>query len=372
MEEDIDSSVCNENGDNVLTLAVKDKNHKLVKALLSNDVNPNILDLNKQTPLCIAAMIGKDVFDIIFLLLDYGADSNIRDSLNKTVIERLIDAILLIKNKKRMKISDRKNVDESQDYFIILEEILANSEANLKKLNTHKEPYFFEALKYGNLNVVKLLIKHGSDINQPARNGLNVIYNFIANNKSFRREIDQRTYYTNLKTIISIGADVNARDDYGGITLHKAILDNDDQTIKILLNSGADINSIDNRGRNILHNTIWKNKIKQFRLIFSYNKKLLNTPDKFGVLPINYAAFLGYEEMVLELIDTDSQVNNPYPKKRYILNFLERFHKNLIPLIRNTRTLTDKQKMLILVENMIKEFEIELSEEEKKEFSQII
>ena len=71
-------------------------------------------------------------------------------------------------------------------------------------------------------------------------------------NTSFRRDIDKKTYYTNLKTIISMGADVNARDDYGGITLHKAILANDDQTIKILMNGGADINSVDNRGRNVL------------------------------------------------------------------------------------------------------------------------
>jgi len=371
MEEGINTTIYNKEGETLLSLAVKNKNNKLVTALLQNEIDPNILNDKKRSALYTAAMIGQDVIDIIFLLLDYGADSNIKDYKNKTIIEKLIDSILLINNKKRIIISERKHIDETQDYYLILEEILANSEANLKILNTNNQPYFFEALKYGNLRVVKLLMKHGSDINQPADDGLNIIYHYLRENVTFRREIDKNVYYTNLKTIISVGADVNSRDDFGGITLHKAILDNDDKTIKILLNSGADINAIDNRGRNIVHNTIWKNKIKQFRLILSYNKKLINAPDKFGVLPINYAAFLGYHEMVVELIDTESQVNNPYKKTKYILNFLERFHKNLLPLIQETRTTTNKQKVASLIKNMIKEFEIKLTDQEKKELARI-
>ena len=367
MEEGIDASISNKKGDNVITLAVKNKNFDLVKTLLHNEVEPDILDGKKETGLTHAALIGKDAIDIVFLLLDYGASPNIKDEQNKTVIEKLIDAQLMIKNKKRVKIKERKYLDETQDYYLVLEEILANSEANLRQFNTMDEPYFFEALKHGNLDLVKLLMKHGSDINQTAKNGLNVIYNYMADNTSFRREIDMKKYYTNLKTIISMGADVNARDDYGGITLHKAILDNDDQSIKILLNSGADINAIDNRGRNILHNTIWKSKIKLFRLIYSYNKKLINTPDKFGVLPINYAAFLGYEDLVLELIDTGSQVNNPYKKTHYIFNFLKRFHKNLLPIVKNTRSLGNKQKVIILIQNMHKEFEVKIDLKEQKE-----
>ena len=169
---------------------------------------------------------------------------------------------------------------------------------------------------------------------------------------------DKKAYFNTLKNIISLGVDINARDNYGGVVLHKAILDNDEQTIKILINAKADLNAIDNRGRNHIHNTIWKNRIKIFKLIYSYNKKLLNQPDKFGVLPINYAAFLGYHEFVEVLIDHESQINNPYKKGNYILQFLEKFHPNLNKLLEQNTNKHDKDKIEQLINNMKKEFDV--------------
>ncbi len=150
---------------------------------------------------------------------------------------------------------------------------------------------FFEALRHGSLELVKLLMKYGSDINQPDNDGLNIIYKYMEENQRFKKEAELKEYHNNLQTIIMMGANVNAKDSFGGITLHKAILNCDMTTIKMILHGGADMNAIDNRGRHILHNAIWKNDIKIFKLIYTYNKVLLNEPDKFGVLPINYAAF---------------------------------------------------------------------------------
>ena len=78
----------------------------------------------------------------------------------------------------------------------------------------------------------------------------------------------------------------------------------------------------------MIHNCIWKAKIKTLRYILSLNNKLLNLEDKFGVLPIHYAAFLGYTELVLELINLGSHVSSYTVKSEYIKKFLERFHKN--------------------------------------------
>lgn len=230
---------------------------------------------------------------------------------------------------------------------------------NLTLLNSKGEPYIFEALRYGAIDIIKLLLKHGADINEPDLNGNNIIYKFMAENQTFQKEKEQKEYYNNLQAIIIMGANVNAKDSFGGITLHKAILDSDLTVIKMLLHSGADMNAIDNRGRTILHNAIWKNNVKIFKLIYSYNKSLLNEPDKFGVTPLNYAAFLGYTELVLEFIELNAHINNPYRKTKYILNFLKKFHKNLKSLVDNARTKTQKDKIKILVENMRKEFEVE-------------
>ncbi|RXI39424.1 hypothetical protein CRU99_10905 [Malaciobacter mytili] len=360
IDENIDSNRCNNNGDNALMLATKHNQLKVVEKLLDYEVDPNFINDKNETALAHAAIKGKSYIDIVSILLDYGARPNISDENGKTVIEKLLEIELYLRNGKKLKMKARQHIDENENYKSVLEEILLNGEVNLTMLNSEGNPYFFDAVEHGNIDMVKMLVKYGADINQKNKDGYNIIYYYMSKNTSFRKIADQQNYLIMLRNIISLGADVNSRDDFGGITLHKAILDNDIQTIKVLINAGADINAVDNKGRNMVHNTMWQNKVKIFRLLYSYNKKLINKPDKFGVLPINYAAFLGYGELVIELIDSGSYVNNPYKKTHYIFNFLKKFHKNLKPLLENTRNPADHLKMKTLVENMIKEFNVQL------------
>ena len=359
IENNIDTTVCDKSGENILSLCIKSLNKELLAHLLDYNIDPNLLTESKETPLTVAALMGNEALELLFLLLDYGASPNIKDENNQTIIEKLIDIDLLKKNGKKLLSSERRKINDNSDYLMILDTILANSEVHLTDYNSKEEPYIFEAMTFGNMHIIKLLLKYGADINQRDVNGLNIIYKYMAENKTFRREIDQKNYYSNLKTIIGLGANVNAKDSFGGITLHKAILDCDIHTVKIILSSGADINAVDNRGRNMIHNCMWQNKVKTFRLIYTYNKKLLNEPDKFGVLPINYAAFLGYKDLVLELIRTGSHINNPYRKTPYILNFLKRFHPTIATLKDSALTNAEKNTIQALLDNMKKEFMID-------------
>ncbi|WP_419765683.1 MAG: ankyrin repeat domain-containing protein [Arcobacter sp.] len=359
IENDITKDTCNKDGDNILSLCVKSLNKDLLALLLDYNIDPNIETSSKETALTIAAIMGSEAKELLYLLLDYGANPNIKDENNQTIIEKLINIELFKKNGKKLLSSQRRKIDENSDYLLILDAILANAEVHLTDYNSNEEPYIFELITYGNIHLIKLFLKNGADINQRDANGLNIIYKYMAENTSFRRELDQKNFYTNLKTIISLGANVNAKDTFGGITLHKAILENDIQTVKIILHSGADINAIDNRGRNMIHNCMWKNKIKAFRLIYTFNKKLINQPDKFGVLPINYAAFLGYKDLVLELIRTGSHINNPQKKTPYILGFLKRFHPSIATLKDSAVTNAEKNTIQVLLDNMKKEFKID-------------
>ncbi|QOG11889.1 ankyrin repeat domain-containing protein [Arcobacter sp. FWKO B] len=358
LDKKVETNLWNLKGDSLLTITAKSKNDELLKFLLRNDIDPNLQNEDKKTALFIMAMLGKDYIAQIIILLDFGANANLEDINNQTIIEKLINADLYIKNKIHLSRDERKEIIEDGEYHNVLKEILYNSEVNLRKLNSKNDPYFFEPLMLDNVELVRLLIKYGADINQLSNDGLNVIYKFLASHKDPMRESEKKAYFNTLKNIISLGVDINARDNYGGVVLHKAILDNDDQTIKIIINAKADLNAIDNRGRNHIHNTIWKNRIKVFKMIYSYNKKLLNIPDKFGVLPINYAAFLGYSEFVLVLLDHGSQINNPYKKSHYIIQFLEKFHQNLDKVAEQTAHKPDRDKVTQLIYNMKKEFEV--------------
>ncbi|PHR72712.1 MAG: hypothetical protein COA66_05515 [Arcobacter sp.] len=360
IEEEINYNVYNNDGENVLTYVTAINNIDIMKILLEYGVDPNFIDSSNTTALSTAAMKGSSNIEAVSLLLNYGARPNITDNNNQTIIEKLITIELVLHNDKKMKLKEKRNIDETQNYKQVLHEILLNGEVNLTMLNSQDQPYFFDAVFHNNIDLVKSLAKYGADINQRDRDNANIVYKYMAENIAFKKVSDQRLYYIMLKQVITLGADVNARDAHGGITLHKAILDNDIQTIKILLNAGADINAVDARGRNMIHNCMWQNKVKVFRLILSFNKDLLNKPDKFGVLPINYAAFLGYTELVVELIDNGAYINNPFNKTEYIHNFLKKFHKNLTPLLDKTSNPTDRTKLKSLTENMRKEFNVSI------------
>ena len=179
----------------------------------------------------------------------------------------------------------------------------------------------------------------------------------MSQNTSFENENEKKRYINDLKVLLSLKADVNSRDSYGGTTVHKAILDNDIHTVKILLNAvNVDLDAVDNQGRNFIHNTMWKNKTEVFRFVYSKNRALLNKEDKYGVLPIHYAAFLGYADLVSELLDLGAHVNSRSKKSHYILKFLKRFHKNIDILIKNANTPDKLNKISTLIKHMKEEF----------------
>ncbi|MGB5791950.1 ankyrin repeat domain-containing protein [Poseidonibacter sp.] len=355
----IDETIENKKSESALFLAINSKNLEAIKLLLDAGISPNIQDKNGNTPLSTVAVKGEKFLPIVSLLIDYAANPDIKDNEEKTIIEKLIDIELFLLNEKQISPKLKKIVDKtSGNYFNVLEKILYRSEVNLKKLNSQKEPYFYEASVYGHVKLIKLLTKYGADINQSIEGGLNIIYKLMSVFKDEEDEVKLSKYYITLRTVIKMGANVNTRDDFGGITLHKAILDNDIQTVTILISLGADIEAIDNRGRNMVHNTIWKNRNKIFRLICSRNKNLLNMTDKFNVLPIHYAAFLGYTDLVLELMHLGAHINSTLVKAPYIIKFLERFNKNLSTLVNQTKNPTDRKKVSDLVTHMRKEFEV--------------
>lgn len=345
------------NNKNKLLDAIENKDIKAVKRLLWDDSDPNYLNDEGLTLLDITAMKGEEYLEIINLLLDYGANPNIEDKNKQTIIEKLIDAELYLKNGKSLPKSQSRHIDINSDYGLILKEIIYNSETNLNKLNSKGEPYFFEPILYNNLVITKLLTFYGADINAHDHENKNVIYKLMSQNTSFENENEKKRYINDLKVLLSLKADVNSRDSYGGTTVHKAILDNDIHTVKILLNAvNVDLDAVDNQGRNFIHNTMWKNKTEVFRFVYSKNRALLNKEDKYGVLPIHYAAFLGYADLVSELLDLGAHVNSRSKKSHYILKFLKRFHKNIDILIKNANTPDKLNKISTLIKHMKEEF----------------
>ena len=185
--------------------------------------------------------------------------------------------------------------------------------------------------------------------------GQNILFNFLQQdiNNTIK---DRKIYLDTLQILLNLGLDVNDKDDNGDTVLHLAILNQCQYTVRLFLEAKPNFFVKNKKGRSIIHNCIWKNNKRYFKLIHSYNSEIINISDIYGVRPIHYAAFMGKYKLVIDMLDAGAHVNNPNKKNVKILTFFEKFHKNIFKMTENEKDLVNKKNLLLLAENMQKEF----------------
>lgn len=358
INEGIKIDAVDENNETALFISVRARDLDSTLLLLKeNSEIVNVQNNMGNTVLHIASLVGMKNLDLVLVLLNFNANTNIKNYDGKSIIEILIDAVLFVHNEKDIDGKILSSIDEEEQYFLLLKEIIENSNVDLQSLNSNGKPLFFDSILYKNRSLFKLLKNHGIDINQKDKDSRNIIYNYMEY-VTTQENITIKEYFDTLQSLIIQGADVNSRDEFGGTVVHKAILDKCERTVKVLLDSKADIKATDKKGRNLVHNCVWKGKVEHFKLIHRYNSGILNKPDKFGVLPINYAAFMGHKDLVIEMIDKGSYVNNPHKKNPKIISFLTKFAKNLDEILSENESELNKKNINMLVENMKEEFSL--------------
>ena len=348
------------NNENVLFWAIRHKDKDLIDTLLTkSNIDINQENDNGETVLSIAVLNGAKNNDFIKSFLKHGADPTITNRFGKSIVEILIDVILHIQNRKELDFDYEILLHDDGEYPSVLENLLRYCQIDIKKLNSKGEPLFFQSILYFNFNLFKILRTRSLDLNQKDKDGNNIVFKLMEYNYD-KKIKDKKLYLNTLKSLINVGVDINAKNQEGLTALHVAVGEKCEYTIRLLLELRADCFATDPKGRSIMHNCIWKNTTKYFKLIHSYNKEIINMPDAFGIRPINYAAFMGKKDLVIEMLDEGALINNPNKKDPNILKFLEKFHQNIINITNNVENEIDKLNLQHLADNMIKEFNIKL------------
>jgi ankyrin repeat protein len=362
-------------GNTPLLVAVEKNDLETVQLLVNNGADINLKNKEGSTPLNIAVMKGnKDYYDMIKLLLAFEADPNIKDSKGLTLIEKILYILIYVYNYENSTmpfcvsdILNKEQKEEDEDFILkyneddymkdVLEMMISYKIADLSVLDSRGNPYLFILIITQNDSLAKLLIRYGANINQENKDGKNILQYYL--DFASENEIEDSIVNKRIKDIVKFGVNLDHRDEHGGTILHNTVLKHPLTITKNIHKCGANIDVSDHKGRTLLHNAIWANNLETMKYIIQNNRALLNTPDKLGILPINYAAFIGSKELVCYLIKEKSYVNNIYEIPQYMINFLKRFHKNIKEL-EQLKTLSpqDKKDIKILLENMKKEFNI--------------
>ena len=250
----------------LLYLAVNSENVKCVKTLLDAGANPNLTndDTCNYTPLTAACEIVN--LEMIELLLSAGADPNIYNC--ETNLEWILE----------------NNDEESTEKLFVATKLLLDAGYNLNKIdiNGNIDTSIFDVIgDDDNIEIVKLLLSHGIDPNNPK-------------------------YGRNLLTIPS---------QNGAIKI-----------LKLLLDSGADPNKVDTiYGRTVLMETTmeYRNNIEIVKLLLDSGADP-NIPDYDNETPLFQATVEQNLEMMMVLLDAGADPyhlwsNKNYPESKYTI-----------------------------------------------------
>jgi len=344
VQKGVDVNALNEYGENALFDAVRSGNYETCLFLIENKININKQNRLKQTPLLLACYKGITYLDIILLLLHNGANPTIKNELNQDVLEILNQLVLHVRNYKILKNSFiLMYLNPEGQYLLVLKEILENSKFNMKRLDSFHQPLFFNAILFGDYELFKLYIVNGFDVNQKNKKGLNIFYVYVNFVFTINRYFEK--FRSMLIRLIQEKVDVGVLDDSGKSIFSKVIKEDTNARLyeDLLDVCRFKYDSQDNQGRTFMHYAVLNKNVDIVRLIHTKNQEVVNISDNYGLLPVTYAALMGYFSIV-EYILTN---NNIYiTSSKLIPTIVKKKFAPMVNKLDNLKTMTSDSDML--------------------------
>ena len=202
-------------------------NAECLNVLIKSGTNVNLADINHRTALMYAVQCGST--ECIRLLLEAKADVNACSRVQETCLFEAISS----GNETCVKLLCESGADVN----------IANNVGN--------SPFTF-AVVYGRIEIIKYLVSLGADVNRRNSEGQTALMMAVNHKKLLRfGKGVMRTYLKGkenpgcVKVLLELGADVNAKDNYGKTALFLASVRGYVDCVRLLLKENADIESCD-------------------------------------------------------------------------------------------------------------------------------
>ncbi|SEH99775.1 ankyrin repeats (3 copies) [Akkermansia glycaniphila] len=342
LEHGADANIQNKNGETALMAAIREKyyfkneylmynyhtNYPLCKLLLEHGADVNIKDNTENTILMAAVRTGNTDFVQLFLeykadvnikgdgdtaltyaakyqnypmcklLLDHGADVNIKDNEGYTALTRAIS---------------KENID--------LVKLFLEYEDDVNSKNT---ALIVSSRKY-NYSLCKLLLAHGADVNIKDEDGKTVLMSTV---NTWDPNIDL------VKLFLEYKADVNITDNEGKTALMLAIECRNIDIIKSLLDRGVDVNIKDKAGYTALMFAVVKENIDLAKLLLEHGADV-NSKYKDGNTALMEAVGKGNIDLTKLLLEHGADVNIQNKDRITALRIaINHHHNNITEILR--------------------------------------
>jgi len=143
-----------------------------------------------------------------------------------------------------------------------------NARGDDKRIPLHSAAY------YGQIDVVRLLLEHGADVESRDDIGETALY-YPGKDCGSRKGPNVPQKLENIvRLLLQHGADVNARDDDGWTPLHMAAHCGRMEVVRVLLEHGANIDEEDDKGKTPFQHALEKKQSEIIVLLSGYGAKI--------------------------------------------------------------------------------------------------
>lgn len=332
--------------------AVQGGDANKVESLLKHGADPNEKDRREMTPIHHVNHLNVDSYQMVHVLLKYGADMLIRNCYGQLPFEEA----LALSNKKACKAfvdwgfslqkCDRMHngtyellsqIQLFQPYAIETLQVLVDLGVDVTTaLSSRGETLLHRAVEYGvSLETIQFLIRSRLSVNQQNCLGMTPLHmmrftdcNLDCNEEEKYRHVEvikcfiEEGYDVNcqdvfgctvvhyivsemrqssiLRHLISHGANLNVKDRNGEAPLHLSCYWRNITNVKEMIDGDCLTDIRDNQGATIFHYTVFYNNptVLEYLLSDLHKPSLVVAPDDSGRTPLQLAMYFGYVELI--------------------------------------------------------------------------
>lgn len=245
-----------------LTICIYNKNEAFLKIIMQYIAINESLDKYKTTPLMVAARQGH--LELCKKLINQGANVNAQTSYGATALKMAIEDAHYTKSKNhfdvcKLLLKHGANID-LQDTVggTALSTALRYGQIEISKLlieagaNDNLDAALMITAENGHLELCKILLSHGANVNAKDNYGITALMIAACRGEAVLINGKSLDGLGICKLLLEHGANIDHQDNVGISALHLAILSGERAIAKFLIKAGANVNLKDNRGETAL------------------------------------------------------------------------------------------------------------------------
>ena len=285
---------------NLIGLAVLEDDVTALQQFIINNLNViNAQDFGQNTPLHNAVAFGDKGIEVVKLLLQNGAEVDIRNAEQRTPLHDAcktnvnLEVVKLLLDKGSEVIAVDSEGKEPLHHVLSdgassearnVAELLISVGGGVNKADAEGKTPLHYAASSGDEKSVAMLLRNGADIHARDAKGKTPLH--YAAGSGYEDEVE---------LLLENGADIHARDAEGKTPLHLAASSGEEESVAMLLDNGAGIDVRDAEGKTPLHLAVMNNKAKMVKQLVKVGGADLRVIDK-ATDPQNYTKL--YELLV--------------------------------------------------------------------------